>query len=142
MSEKRALLRPKYEHLLAQPWQGRGALEVRQRLNHLRRLILLDGLPAMTTEERTVQGNLSLRGRIWTLLLLVKGTSAADYITLINQGPSAVHDKIDNDAFRTFASDKQFTSRVSKDQIIRVLSATAQQSRRTRPKKLLVPITS
>lgn len=124
-----ALLRYKYEGLLTQPWSGKGAVEVRQRLNHLRRLVLLDGLPALTEEEKTNPSLCSLRGRLWKLLLTVREISASEYTALVSLGPSHVNQKILNDAFRTFASDKMFTARVSEAQMVRVLNALATQSK-------------
>lgn len=126
-----ALLRYKYERLLTQPWSGSGALEVRQRLNHLRRLVLLDGLPPLSEDETTNSLQCTLRGRLWKLLLMVRDISAKEYAALVEMGPSPVHDKISNDAFRTFASDKQFSARVTEAQFVRVLNALANQSKGT-----------
>ncbi|KCV72950.1 hypothetical protein H696_00504 [Fonticula alba] len=143
-----ALLQVKYERLLSAPWSvtlapsangepsGTGAdadagninspVAIRARLNHLRRLVLLDGLPRSAPQ--------SLRSRLWTVLLCDSDRpSAAAYSALIARGPSSVHSKICNDAFRTFRGDADFGDRVPEASLVRVLSAYAHTVADRRP---------
>ncbi|ORX62584.1 rab domain-containing cell division control protein, partial [Hesseltinella vesiculosa] len=63
------------------------------------------------------------RGKVWKLLLRVKDVSATSYMSLVARGPSPMHEKIRNDAFRTLATDEQFLENVTEDMLIRVLNA-------------------
>lgn len=45
------------------------------------------------------------------------------YLSLLAKGPSPMHDKIQNDAFRTLATDQEFKARVNEATLIRLLDA-------------------
>jgi hypothetical protein len=56
-------------------------------LNKLRKMILLNGLPPETDEERqTAQSKLSLRAKVWLILLRVKKVDTAKYTKLVEKG--------------------------------------------------------
>lgn len=57
------------------------------------------------------------------MLLDVQTVDAAHYLALVARGPSAVHDKIQDDAFRTLATDQSFKDRVDEMALIRMLDA-------------------
>ncbi|KAI8074004.1 rab-GTPase-TBC domain-containing protein [Gongronella butleri] len=63
------------------------------------------------------------RCMVWKLLLRVQETSAAAYVSLVSRGPSAMYDKIRNDAFRTLATDEQFLESVTEAMLIRALNS-------------------
>lgn len=66
----------------------------------------------------------NLRGQVWKALLGIYRISAIDYVRLIERGVCpVVAEKIDNDVFRTLATDKSFQKNVSNDMITRVLNA-------------------
>lgn len=74
------------------------------------RLVIADGLPEETDEEREkrsagnkAQGTFcTLRGTIWKLLLGALHVDAQRYIELIELGPCWADHKLRNDTFRTF----------------------------------------
>lgn len=58
-----------------------------ENLNKLRRLVLLHGLPPETDEERVnAQSKLSLRAKVWLILLRVKKVDTAKYTKLVEKG--------------------------------------------------------
>jgi cell cycle arrest protein BUB2 len=67
--------------------------------------------------------NAPARPLIWKLLLDVRSLEASTYLSLLAKGPSPMHDKIRNDAFRTLATDQNFKARVNETTLIRVLDA-------------------
>jgi len=89
------LLRQKYD-LVMKPTYPISTVEAAARLNSLRRLILLEGLPPPTQQEREDRRGTfcTLRGHIWKMLLMVDIVSAKDYAALVALGPSDVQDKI------------------------------------------------
>ncbi len=74
---------------------------------------------------------MSLRGKVWKLLLGTYKISALEYITLVTKGPSSVYDKIKNDTFRTLATDKKFLQTVDENMLSRVLNAFAWKTKGT-----------
>lgn len=93
-------------------------------LYELRKLILLEGLPQETEHEReTYDTEGTLRGRIWKILLRVKKVDAQQYIELVEKRSSHLYQKIRNDTFRTFKTNRNFSKRVPEEKLIRVLNA-------------------
>ncbi|KAK4053013.1 CDC16 protein [Microbotryomycetes sp. JL201] len=98
-------------------------------LDQIRRALLLEPLPSATAETS------SEHKVLWKLLLRMHVApgletdsvhpllQAAEYIRLIDKGPSAMLDKIKEDASRTFATDKFFAESIEPEAIIRVLEA-------------------
>jgi cell cycle arrest protein BUB2 len=109
--------------------------ELRESLRVLRRMILVYGLP----ESRTLLDSkiATLRGKIWKVLLGVYKVSALEYIKIVEKGPCEVMDKIQNDTFRTCATDKQFVDRVSHDMLSRVLNAFVWKAKEQPPSRLI-----
>ena len=111
-------LRERFEMLLQGRMSNGGT-----NLDALRRLILLEGLPPETENERvTCTTKCSLRGKVWKILLGLRKVDAANYISIISRGPSKHEEKIDNDLHRTLASNKEFSSRVSQAALCRLLN--------------------
>jgi len=65
----------------------------------------------------------TLRPRIWKILLQVDDLSAERYLAYVGRGPSGFRGKINNDTFRTLATDSVFKERVSEDMLVRCLDA-------------------
>jgi hypothetical protein len=80
--------------------------QLRQSLKSIRELILKRGIPSSTQK---------LRGNVWKALLGMYRVSSLEYITLIKRGESPLNDKISNDVFRTCATDKLFSEKVSRN---------------------------
>ncbi|KAJ3256338.1 hypothetical protein HK103_005593 [Boothiomyces macroporosus] len=85
--------------------------DLRISLKQIRLLILKHGIPTQ------------LRASIWKILLGIYKIDALEYINLVNKGPSSYSDKIENDTFRTFSTDKSFTDQVSLAMLTRILNA-------------------
>lgn len=66
---------------------------------------------------------MTLRPRIWKILLRVDDLSADKYLSFVARGPSDFRDKIRNDTFRTLATDRGFKERVREDMLVRLLDA-------------------
>jgi len=119
-------LRKKYEDLIQ---HGSSHPEHRQEnLYKLKKLILLEGLPAESeAEERDRIGGTpsSLRGTIWKILMNIKNIDAEKYISLVEQGASERYQKIRNDIMRTFMNDQDFAVSVPQDRLSRCLNAFA-----------------
>jgi len=115
-------LRQEYETLLAT-----GATEpekIDENLNKLRELILLKGFPQETLEEkRRPDDAITLRGRIWKILLRVRKMNPEKYENLVSKGPSGCDDTIVLDATRTLSNETEFRERVTNDKLVRVLNA-------------------
>lgn len=60
---------------------------------------------------------------IWKMLLDVRSIQPTVYLTLLARGPSPLHEKICNDAFRTLATDHDFKDQVDEAALVRVLDA-------------------
>ncbi|KAJ3318862.1 hypothetical protein HDV06_006983 [Boothiomyces sp. JEL0866] len=85
--------------------------DLRISLKQIRLLILKHGIPSQ------------LRASTWKILLGIYKIDALEYINLVNKGPSSFSDKIENDTFRTFSTDKSFTDQVSLAMLTRILNA-------------------
>ncbi|KAF8936297.1 hypothetical protein BGZ58_004362 [Dissophora ornata] len=97
-------------------------------LQELRQLILAYGIP----EQPAVTPKTALiRGRCWKLLLEVHHVSAQEYVSLVKQGKPVEYGKIRNDTFRTMATDRNYTTVVEEDSLIRVLCAFAWSTQAT-----------
>eukprot|EP00753_Platysulcus_tardus_P000930 PLAT10789.2.p1 GENE.PLAT10789.2~~PLAT10789.2.p1 ORF type:complete len:372 (-),score=97.22 PLAT10789.2:78-1157(-) len=126
-------LRAKYLALLAGRASSRGGHDARGRRRALRSLILMHGMPEESAAEQAGRAHRStLRGAVWALLLGVPQASSARYVSLVERGASAMHDKVMDDVFRTFPNDKRFLQRVSEGSIIRVLNAFVHQQAASR----------
>lgn len=87
-------------------------------LQQLRYLILTEGLAA------DANGDCHYRNYVWTILLQVD-LSQSVYASLIKQRASRCDAKIQNDTFRTLATDKNFKARVREDALSRILNGWA-----------------
>ncbi|KTW27874.1 uncharacterized protein T551_02841 [Pneumocystis jirovecii RU7] len=85
--------------------------------NHLRRLVLSEGLPSSS------EGSSSVRPYVWCIFLGVEPMPANSYLSLIHKGASSVYNKIRNDTFRTLATDPLFRRKVSEASLIRLLNS-------------------
>ncbi|KAK7035210.1 CDC16 protein [Paramarasmius palmivorus] len=95
--------------------RGSGDVDDDSNLKKLRRLILVEGIPA--TVDPT------LRPRIWKILLRITHLSADEYLQYVSRGPCEVREKIRNDTFRTLATDRGFKEKVREDMLVRLLDA-------------------
>ncbi|KAJ3302041.1 hypothetical protein HDV03_005473 [Kappamyces sp. JEL0829] len=92
--------------------------DLRKSLKKLRLLILKNhGIPDCQTRHG------SMRACVWKILLGVYRIDSIEYMGLIQRGPCEVWEKIQNDVFRTLATDADFTKQVSHDMISRLLHA-------------------
>jgi hypothetical protein len=89
--------------------------ELRTSLKKLRLLCLKQGIPDVQTRHG------SLRSCVWKILLGVYRIDAVEYISLVQKGPCPVWEKIQNDVFRTLATDVDFTRNVTNEMISRLL---------------------
>lgn len=100
-------------------------------LEELRRVILLDGIPANS------DGMSELRIYVWLILLNAPPLNTDTYLDLVKLGASPAYAKIRNDTFRTLTTDPLFRRRVTENSLTRVLNAVAwklndaDESRRT-----------
>ena len=123
ISHRQRRLRDRYEQLL-RPKRCFDSPAVR--LERLRRLVVLEGIPPESPQERQVHvSRCSLRGRIWKLLLGVERVDARRYGRLIGRGPARaeMEEKIENDIERTLKNNGEYHDRVPDDQLRRVLNA-------------------
>ncbi|KAG0318332.1 hypothetical protein BGZ99_005733 [Dissophora globulifera] len=97
-------------------------------LQELRQLILAYGIPEQSTSQSKSS---SIRGKCWKLLLEVHHVSAQEYVSLVKQGKPQEYGKIRNDTFRTMATDRNYTTVVEEDSLIRVLCAFAWSTQAT-----------
>ncbi|KAG7717812.1 hypothetical protein KL933_002815 [Ogataea haglerorum] len=87
-------------------------------LNQLRYTILCEGLPRD-------KGLCQYRTYVWSILLRVEPLDVDYYANLVDRGPSNVFAKIQNDAFRTFQKDEEFSRKVSTSVLMRILNSHA-----------------
>ncbi|KAH9105255.1 hypothetical protein AeMF1_018864 [Aphanomyces euteiches] len=102
-----------------------------ERLRELRRMVIAFGLPA-EDEEECVENALTLRGRVWKVLLGIDDDSASverkqEYKRTVARGASKSDSEIRNDTFRTFRGDPSFAKRVPEATLVRVLNAFLQE---------------
>ncbi|KAJ9095491.1 hypothetical protein QFC20_006634 [Naganishia adeliensis] len=95
--------------------------DISDNLKRLRRLVLTRGIP----EDSEDEDGISIRARVWKLLLRIDRISAEDYLRWVDMGPSEMSAKIKNDTFRTLATDLTFKGKVREDMLIRLLEAFA-----------------
>jgi cell cycle arrest protein BUB2 len=105
-------------------------LQLRQNVKQLRFLILKHGIPIHVGKHG------SLRASVWKILLSSYKIDAIDYIHLVQKGPHEQAEKIQNDTFRTLATDQDFSS-VTNDKITRLLNAFCWKSME-QPKSRLI----
>eukprot|EP01126_Amoeba_proteus_P035774 TRINITY_DN3616_c0_g1_i1.p1 TRINITY_DN3616_c0_g1~~TRINITY_DN3616_c0_g1_i1.p1 ORF type:complete len:207 (+),score=42.72 TRINITY_DN3616_c0_g1_i1:53-622(+) len=89
-------------------------------LNQLRKHIFFLGLPP---EDNGVFRSITLRGKVWKILLAVKKLDAQRYEALVRKGVSSLKDIIHDDVTRTFMTDELFHKRVRLEVMERVLNA-------------------
>uniref|UniRef100_A0A6A7GBU2 Bub2 protein n=1 Tax=Hirondellea gigas TaxID=1518452 RepID=A0A6A7GBU2_9CRUS len=70
----------------------------------------------------TRRREMTIRGKVWKLLLGIDHVQADVYIELLSRGKSAQYAKIRRDSFRTFPLEKSFQRVVPEQRIIRVLN--------------------
>ncbi|KAG7884228.1 hypothetical protein KL938_002100 [Ogataea parapolymorpha] len=87
-------------------------------LNQLRYTILCEGLPKDN-------GLCPYRTYVWSILLRVEPLDVDYYANLVDRGPSNVFAKIQNDAFRTFQKDEEYSRKVSTSVLMRILNSHA-----------------
>jgi len=112
----------KYNEILHEAWKdGIRPSNVRLKLNKLRRMILMDGLPdesssssssstpvtdiATSSSSSSSITQCTFRGQMWKLLLQVPCYNPDDYLRLVTSGNSSVDEKIRNDTFRTLGKE-------------------------------------
>ncbi len=103
-------------------------------------ILLRDGPPAGNIEqglsdiryhilssrvEAGKEGMSDYRCYLWLALLNVTALPTDDYLALVHRGGSPAYQKINDDTFRTLATDTLFKRRVTDASITRVLNATA-----------------
>jgi cell cycle arrest protein BUB2 len=88
-------------------------------LSHLRHSILRSRILAAK------DGSSDHRIYIWLALLNVAPLPTESYLTLIHRGKSPAYEKIQDDVFRTLATDTLFKRRVKEASLTRLLNATA-----------------
>jgi len=89
--------------------------DVHDGIKRLRRLILVEGIPS--------DADITLRPRVWKILLAVNDVSADEFAGYVARGACSVREKIRNDTFRTLATDRGFKERVSEEMLVRLLEA-------------------
>jgi cell cycle arrest protein BUB2 len=90
--------------------KSRSSADTEEAVKRLRRLILVDGIPAKqasalslhswTRRSLTAGQDPSLRPRIWKILLRVSDIPAETFLDYVARGPCEVREKIRNDTFR------------------------------------------
>lgn len=119
-------LRVRYEELIARGRKPGGNID--SNLYELRKLVLVEGLPEETPEERDHADTVcSLRAKVWKILLRVKSLDAKKYVELVSrkafQGEkSETYQQIRKDVNRTHVKDDEFQRRVPKEKLSRVLN--------------------
>lgn len=88
-------------------------------ISMLRNSILSSGVTA------TKEGMSDYRVYIWLALLNITPLPTESYLNLIHRGQSPAYQKIQQDVFRTLATDALFQRRVTNASLTRVLNATA-----------------
>jgi cell cycle arrest protein BUB2 len=92
---------------------------IEQGLSDLRYLILSSRV------EAGKEGMSDYRCYLWLALLNIGPLPTDDYLALVHRGQSPAYQKINDDTFRTLATDTLFKRRVTDASITRVLNATA-----------------
>ncbi|RUS21432.1 rab-GTPase-TBC domain-containing protein [Endogone sp. FLAS-F59071] len=115
--------------------------EVAESLAKIRMLILKEGIPVpLESKQASLHTPFTsptgyqhyripryeqqrLRSQTWKMLLGVYHVSFTEYACLVKKGRSEVYDKVHDDTFRTLATDREFSTKVYEDSLIRVLNA-------------------
>ncbi|UZJ52217.1 hypothetical protein CBS101457_001537 [Exobasidium rhododendri] len=100
---------------------ARSEAEWEECTRRLRRLVLIEGIPADEYSVPVIGS--PARPLVWKMLLNVRTLSPSMYLSLLAKGPSPMHDKIQNDASRTLATDRAFKTLVNEATLVRVLDA-------------------
>lgn len=134
--------------ILNQSTNPASSSDVSDNLKRLRRLVLTRGIP-----EDSDQDGISIRARVWKLLLRIDHISAEDYLRWVDMGPSEMSAKsefslrlrvsvpliplrlVKNDTFRTLATDLSFKGKVKEDMLIRLLEAFAWKNSQNQPQE-------
>jgi len=120
-------LRKKYEELIQ--YGNAHPEQLKDNIYKLKKLILLEGLPAESEEEERdrIGGTpCSLRGTVWKILMNIKSVNPEKYISLVQQGASErCYQQIRKDIGRTFMNDHNFAVSVPQDRLSRCLNAFA-----------------
>ncbi|OQS03298.1 hypothetical protein THRCLA_04407 [Thraustotheca clavata] len=101
-----------------------------ERLKELRRMVIVHGLPLESEEEANGIEKMTLRGRVWKMLLGLDDDNLENkqsYKRVVALGPSKNDADIRNDTFRTFRGDPSFAKRVPEDTLVRLLNAFIHQ---------------
>eukprot|EP00188_Purpureofilum_apyrenoidigerum_P001069 Plantae.Rhodophyta-Purpureofilum_apyrenoidigerum.ctg15464.p1 GENE.Plantae.Rhodophyta-Purpureofilum_apyrenoidigerum.ctg15464~~Plantae.Rhodophyta-Purpureofilum_apyrenoidigerum.ctg15464.p1 ORF type:complete len:342 (-),score=42.28 Plantae.Rhodophyta-Purpureofilum_apyrenoidigerum.ctg15464:1113-2138(-) len=94
------------------------------RQRELKKLVLLEGIPETHNDARYGgRAGGHLRGTIWKVLLGVEEVVIETYLALVKKGPSKDYEKIANDVYRTFSQEREYTSRVPRENLVRLLNA-------------------
>uniref|UniRef100_A0A7S2ZM69 Rab-GAP TBC domain-containing protein n=1 Tax=Rhodosorus marinus TaxID=101924 RepID=A0A7S2ZM69_9RHOD len=115
------VLKSEYEKLLRRE-DGAGEEDVNERLNKLKELVLFKGLPDCASLSGSC-GRGSLRGTVWKALLGIGEVNVDHYKELVSRGPSVDYQKIAIDVARTFSKHEEYTSRVPREMLVRLLNA-------------------
>ena len=125
---------PDLEQLAASFYSELDAPDSPAAFNHtlatIRSTILFHGIPATpppAPSSSAAAVSVSLRGRLWQILLGLGPISASDYVALVQRGKCDKYSKIRGDSFRTFPQDSQFTAAVAEEEIVRLLNAFVHQ---------------
>jgi cell cycle arrest protein BUB2 len=113
-----------YERLLEEGAKATNSDSRDKILQKIRELILLEGFPLET--EKDLKEDLTLRGKIWKVLLGIEKIDAEEYIRLVEKGPTSdqrLANKIQVESTRAFGGDTQFKRKVSPDKLVRVSTA-------------------
>jgi len=94
--------------------------EVEQHLAELRKAVLFHGLPE---ELKTEKKGLTIRGKVWKVLLGVDGVNGEEYMEMLSRKQCTQYVKIRGDTFRTFPQDEQFKQSVHEPELIRLLNS-------------------
>jgi cell cycle arrest protein BUB2 len=141
--QRNELLREKYAAILT----FSEVEPLSDRMMKLRRLVISEGLPPESDEERACMSTglrTTLRGTVWKLLLGALHMDSEHYVKLVADGPSWADKKIRDDTFRTFQvrtsgasmailtfgsqGAAEFRSRVSEVSMARVLNCFVRQN--------------
>jgi cell cycle arrest protein BUB2 len=134
--------------ILDQSTNPASSSDISDNLKRLRRLVLTRGIPEDSDED-----GISIRARVWKLLLRIDHISAEDYLRWVDMGPSEMSAKsecslrlrvsvpliplrlVKNDTFRTLATDLSFKGKVREDMLIRLLEAFAWKNSQNQPQE-------
>jgi len=120
---------------------GKETKEAEKILSKIRKKVLLHGIPEETSvyQPRKVSNDtfpkmeievprirnteMTMRGRVWKVLLGINGIKQSEYLSLVKQRECKCYPKIRGDTGRTFATDVLFQQRVNEQRLVRVLNS-------------------